>query len=105
METLKNIPINIKETRPTFLLSVPSLAKNFRKNIEKGIREKGEGIEKLFNKALKLAYEYNGIGWDRGKNSTVATKLQLKITIYSSSEKSEKTLADGSNSLSEAVRY
>ena len=45
VETLKNIPINIKETRPTFLLSVPSLAKNFRKNIEKGIREKGEGIE------------------------------------------------------------
>jgi long-chain acyl-CoA synthetase len=79
VESLKNIPINIKETRPTFLLSVPSLAKNFRKNIEKGIREKGEGIEKLFNKALQLAYAYNGIGWDRGKNATVAEKLQLKL--------------------------
>ena len=31
IETLKNIPINIKETKPNFLLSVPSLAKNFRK--------------------------------------------------------------------------
>ena len=79
VETLKNIPMNIKETRPTFLLSVPSLAKNFRKNIEKGIREKGEGIEKLFNKALQLAYAYNGIGWDRGKNATLAEKLQLKL--------------------------
>jgi long-chain acyl-CoA synthetase len=79
VETLKNIPINIKETRPTFLLSVPSLAKNFRKNIEKGIREKGEGIEKLFFKAVNLAYAYNGIGWDRGKNATVATKLLLKL--------------------------
>ena len=79
VETLKNIPVNIKETRPTFLLSVPSLAKNFRKNIEKGIREKGEGIEKLFNKAVNLAYAYNGIGWDRGKNATVAAKLQLKM--------------------------
>ena len=41
METLKNIPVNIRETRPTILLSVPALAKNFRKNIEKGVREKG----------------------------------------------------------------
>ena len=79
VETLKNIPINIKETRPTFLLSVPSLAKNFRKNIEKGIREKGEGIEKLFRKAINLAYTYNGIGWDRGANATAAVKIQLKL--------------------------
>lgn len=67
METLRNIPGNIKETRPSFLLSVPSLAKSFRKNIEKGIREKGEGIEKLFTKALAVAYDYNGNGWDKGK--------------------------------------
>jgi long-chain acyl-CoA synthetase len=38
LETLKNVPTNIRETHPTFLLSVPALAKNFRKNIEKGIR-------------------------------------------------------------------
>jgi long-chain acyl-CoA synthetase len=79
METLKNIPVNIKETRPAFLLSVPSLAKNFRKNIEKGIREKGEGVEKLFKKALDLAYSYNGIGWNRGKNTTAGMKLQMKL--------------------------
>jgi long-chain acyl-CoA synthetase len=79
VETLKNIPMNIKETRPTFLLSVPSLAKNFRKNIEKGIREKGKGIENLFNKAINLAYVFNGNGWDRGKNATLADKLQLKL--------------------------
>lgn len=67
METLKNIPVNIKETKPVFLLSVPALAQNFRKNIEKGIRAKGPKVEKLFQNALKLAYKYNGIGWDRGK--------------------------------------
>ena len=38
METLKNIPQNIREVRPHFLLSVPALAKNFRKNIESSIR-------------------------------------------------------------------
>ncbi|MDR3627492.1 MAG: AMP-binding protein [Ignavibacteriaceae bacterium] len=67
LETLKNIPQNIKEIRPSFLFSVPSLAKNFRKNIEKGLREKGPKIEKLFQKALKLAYAYNKEGWNRGK--------------------------------------
>ncbi|PIU45651.1 MAG: hypothetical protein COS95_02700 [Ignavibacteriales bacterium CG07_land_8_20_14_0_80_59_12] len=39
IETLKNILNNIKEIRPTFLLSVPALAENFRKNIEKGVRK------------------------------------------------------------------
>ena len=67
METLKNIPINIKETKPTFLLSVPALAQNFRKNIEKGIRQKGPKVEKLFQRALKNAYAYNADGWSRGK--------------------------------------
>ena len=79
METLKNIPINIKESRPHFLLSVPALAKNFRKNIEKGIREKGEKIEKLFHHALEVAYQCNGIGWDKGKNASLAKKLEYKL--------------------------
>jgi long-chain acyl-CoA synthetase len=67
LETLKNIPVNIKEIKPHLLMSVPALAKNFRKNIEKGIRDKGKIAEALFNRALKTAYKYNGIGWDKGK--------------------------------------
>lgn len=67
METLKNIPKNIKEVKPTVMMSVPALAKNFRKSIEAGIRQKGPTAEKLFNHALKIAYQYNGYGWDRGK--------------------------------------
>lgn len=67
LETLKNIPANIRESKPVFLLSVPSLAKSFRKNIEKGIKEKGEKVEKLFKSALELAYDYNGLGYDRGR--------------------------------------
>ena len=66
METLKNIPLNIRETRPTILLSVPALAKNFRKNIEKGVRDKGRGARALFSRALKTAYGYNAEGWNRG---------------------------------------
>ena len=59
METLKNIPQNIREVRPHFLLSVPALAKNFRKNIEGSIRAKGRFTERLFNLALRTAYLYN----------------------------------------------
>ncbi|MBN2213468.1 MAG: AMP-binding protein [Bacteroidales bacterium] len=79
LETLKNIPGNIKEIRPTFLLSVPALGKNFRKNIEKGIRDKGAKIEKLFRFALKIAYKHNGIGWDRGKGFRFLLKPLVKI--------------------------
>lgn len=78
METLRNIPLNIKENRPYLLMSVPSLAKNFKKNIEKGIKDKGPFAEKLFNFALKVAYVYNDIGWNRGKGARILLKpLQL----------------------------
>ena len=67
METLKNIPQNIREVRPHFLLSVPALAKNFRKNIEGSIRAKGRFTERLFNLALRTAYLYNKDGYGRGQ--------------------------------------
>ncbi|MEE9431993.1 MAG: AMP-binding protein [Melioribacteraceae bacterium] len=67
LETLKNISKNIKETKPVFLLSVPALAKNFKKNIENGIKAKGPKVEALFNKALKMSYAYNGNGFNKGK--------------------------------------
>jgi long-chain acyl-CoA synthetase len=67
METIRNIPQNIKETRPHILLSVPALAKNFRKNIEKGVRDKGPKVEALFTKAVNLAIDYNGEGWNKGR--------------------------------------
>ncbi len=62
MESLKNIPLNIKEVKPHFILSVPALAKTFKKNIENGIKAKGETTVKLFNFALSVAQSYNGNG-------------------------------------------
>ncbi len=67
METLKNIPLNIREVRPHFLLSVPALAKNFRKNIESSIRAKGAFTERLFRLALRTAYAYNDDGYGKGR--------------------------------------
>lgn len=60
LETLKNIPLNIKEVRPHFILSVPALAKTFKKNIEQAIRAKGKTTERLFNWGLKVKQIYYG---------------------------------------------
>lgn len=60
LETLKNIPLNIKEVRPHFILSVPALAKTFKKNIEQGIRAKGKTTVRLFNMGLKVRQIYFG---------------------------------------------
>lgn len=74
METLRNIPQNVKEVKPNFLLSVPALASNFRKNIEKGVRQKGKRAERLFQAALNNAYAYIGEGWNRGQGTRALRK-------------------------------
>ena len=68
--TLRNIPSAIKETRPAAMLSVPALARNFRKNIEAGIKAKGPRVEKLFNFALNNAIKYNKEYYNRGTGGT-----------------------------------
>ena len=73
-ESRRNISKNIQEIKPNMMFSVPTIAKNFRKNIESGVRDKGNFTWKLFKTGLKVAYKYNGIGWDRGKGM----KLFLK---------------------------
>ena len=77
MESLRNIPLNIKEFQPTVMMSVPTLAKNFKKNIEANIKAKGESTVKLFEKALRLAYDYNQEGFNKKKS--LLTALRLKI--------------------------
>lgn len=66
MATLKNIPISIKEVRPHVMLSVPALARNFKKSIESGIKAKGPVVEKLYNFALNNAIRYNKEYWNMG---------------------------------------
>lgn len=77
LDTLKNIPINIKEFKPNLLLSVPALAKNFKKNIEAGIKAKGVITEGLFNFAIRLSYAYNKEGWNKGRGFTFLYKPLL----------------------------
>lgn len=59
LQTLKNLPVAIQEVKPNLMLSVPAISRNFRKNIEKGIKAKGPFVEKLYNFALNNAIKYN----------------------------------------------
>jgi len=79
IENLKNIPLSIKEIQPNLLLSVPALAKSFKGNIEKGVREKGATIEKLFNFGLNVAIKYNKEGFNKGTNGTWILKPIVKL--------------------------
>jgi long-chain acyl-CoA synthetase len=79
IESLKNIPLNIREFQPTVIMSVPALAKNFRKNIESTIQKKGKRVEKIFQKALKTAYEYNREGFNKGGIKMLGKRIMLAI--------------------------
>ena len=65
-EALRNISPSIQEFKPNVMLSVPTLAKNFKKSIETSIAKKGKTIEKLYNFALKNAIAYNKEGYNKG---------------------------------------
>ncbi len=68
LATLKNVPTAIQEIRPHIMLSVPALARNFKKNIETGVHKKGKFVENLYkialNNSIKYHKEYhNAGGW------------------------------------------
>ena len=79
MEALRNIPMSIQELKPTVMLSVPALAKNFKKNIEAGVKAKGPKVEKLYHTALKMAIEYNKEGYNKGGFSQAWKKPLLAL--------------------------
>ncbi len=66
MEALRNIPVAINEVKPHVMLSVPAISKNFKKNFDGAIKKKGPKIEKLYNKALKMAVSYNKEVYNKG---------------------------------------
>ena len=65
-EALRNISPSIQELKPNVMLSVPTLAKNFKKSIEGTIARKGKTVERLYNFALKNAIAYNKEGYNKG---------------------------------------
>ena len=80
MERLRNIPKNLKEIKPSIQLSVPALARSFKKNIEAGIRARGAQVDKLFQRALKLSTAYHGDGY--GNKSFKTSYLKPVLWFY-----------------------
>lgn len=74
LETLKNFSNNMLEIKPEILMSVPAIAKNFKKSIEKGIESKGKVASTLFHTGIRFAYWYNGTGDNAGKGIKAITK-------------------------------
>lgn len=65
VNAIKNIPINLNEVKPDFLLTVPALSGNLMKKIIDGINDKGGFVEKLFYAGLKAGYEIFGDGFQK----------------------------------------
>ncbi len=65
MNALKNIPINLVEAEPNFLLTVPALTSNFIQKIKEGIKAKGSFIEGIFNRGMEAAIVRNGDGFTK----------------------------------------
>ena len=74
MEILRNVPKSLKAINPHLLMSVPALATNFRNNIENGIKNQGKTAYRFFQQGLKVAYAYNGEGYNKGHGSRALLK-------------------------------
>ena len=79
LATLRNVPTAISEVRPHVMLSVPALARNFKKTIESGVKKKGGMTEKLFYLALNNAIKYNKEYYNRGTGGTAWRKPFVKL--------------------------
>jgi long-chain acyl-CoA synthetase len=71
--TLRNIPINLVESKSHFLFTVPSLSGNLMKKIIASIEEKGGLVEKLFKAGIAAGIARNGNGYNR---STLGVRLR-----------------------------
>ncbi|MCK5825222.1 MAG: AMP-binding protein [Ichthyobacteriaceae bacterium] len=73
INALKNIPINLNEVKPDFILTVPTLSGSFMKKITEGVAAKGGFVEKLFKAGLKAGLKVNKDGYSK---SGLVTKLK-----------------------------
>ncbi|MGL4524548.1 MAG: AMP-dependent synthetase/ligase [Spirochaetia bacterium] len=60
-----NIPTNLVEVQPWYILAVPALLSNFMKKVWGTIRQRGAVIEKMFTMAVNAGIEMIGDGFHR----------------------------------------
>ncbi len=88
---IPNIPINLKERNPDFILTVPSLTGNFMKKITEGVKAKGNFIYGIFQRGLRAGIALIGDGYNK---PSLGTKLRYgfnhwlaKTLVFSKTKK------------------
>ncbi len=61
---LRNIPVNLLETNPSLLMTVPAISGNFMKKIISGVAAKGTFIHTIFSKGIEAGILLNGNGYN-----------------------------------------
>lgn len=57
---LRNIPGNLREAEPDFMMTVPALSSNFMKKIKEGISQKGPVVRLLFDAGIGAGIRFLG---------------------------------------------
>ncbi len=65
MNALRNIPLNLKEVQPYFLLTVPALTGNFMNKILENIRKQSKFVQWLFDLGIKAGMKKIGNAWEK----------------------------------------
>ena len=77
---IKNIPINLKEVKPQFLLTVPALSGNFITKMKDGVKEKGNLINGIFQRGVAAGTARNGDGFTKpGSRVRMATWANYSV--------------------------
>lgn len=64
MAALRNLPKNLLEVNPDFLLTVPALSGNFMKKMMQGVAEKGAFVDSIFKRGLAAGIAMAGNGYN-----------------------------------------
>jgi len=62
---IRNIPVNLLETKPNLLLTVPAISGNFMKKIIGGVAAKGNLINTIFTRGIAAGIDCNGNGYNK----------------------------------------
>ena len=79
MAILRNIPDNLKEVKPYFLLTVPALSGNFMKKIQSGVAAKGAFINGIFTRGVEAGIQIHGDGF---RKAPLLIRLRRGFSYY-----------------------
>lgn len=86
MAMIRNIPTNLQEANPKFLLTVPALTGNFMKKMRRGVEQQGGLVSKIFNNGLAAGIRRFGDGYSKPgpavRLATLPSYLLAELLIF-----------------------